>query len=283
MGADCCGRDNPGKCSCFDSVRRHLQSVSIVRYSQTKWIWLESHDEALMCAFSCFCTDYDAPYELARLIKEHAYDDRYPYYITHATVSQERYCSAIQQKLTKKILCPHWYSAQIRAFESISVGLHISSNRDDDIFASLSDRSLPALQMNARHYMARYEQVRRTIHVDGCRLNLHLIALRKTDQKYEKLIAFPKVHVIVLEEGDSVNWINLSCQKIWNRTRCMKNVFIFNRMQKKNEPNASQNTIREVCRYWNIPCISGNEKESQAVDDLFNFMVKYYWFCDVVG
>ena len=41
--------------------------------------------------------------------------------------------------------------------------------------------------------------------------------------------------------------------------------------------------IHEIAKYWNIPVIAlcdDGQNRSQSILNVFNFAVKYYWFCN---
>lgn len=140
--------------------------------------------------------------------------------------------------------------------------------------------------------MDKYEQIRRTIFVDQCQINMHLVSVEtEHDQplshseytNYKLDMRYPKMHMIVLTPSDSVNMANITCLNLWNQRKSMKNVFIVcinDPVLKTTHSKPRKRAINEVARYWNIPYITFDANDSEC--DIFNYATKYYWFCSVV-
>ena len=107
---------------------------------------------------------------------------------------------------------------------------------------------------------------------------MHFIALSQHNN--DDILKYPKLHMIIIDDGcDSLNNVNVECQKIWNEKKSMKNVFIVIMAKSKNKSD-KQCAIDELVRYWNIPYLTLNIDDDKSKLNLFHFIVKYYWFCN---
>ena len=144
--------------------------------------------------------------------------------------------------------------------------------------------------------MDKYNQIRSTIFVDQCQIRMHLVSVPTPEHNqphsnscsgrnrdHDKLdMRYPTMHMIVLTSSDSINMANITCLNLWNQRKSMKNVFIVCPSFKTTHSKSRARALNELTRYWNIPYISFDADSETSRCDLFNFAVKYYWFCNVV-
>jgi len=208
------------------------------------------------------------PKDILLLIKDHCYHPAQHHFNPLPIVCHETACSGIKQQLSKRKLCPRWYTKHVAnntEFEAISIGLHISNDRIERLLSTACEdaESLPALSMTSRRDDCPLQQVRRIVFVDECPFTLQFVSMQQThDARDEKLLSYPMMHVVVIDENESVNSVNLHCQRIWNATKCLENVLVFG-------GGKHLKVVDEVARFWNVPFVQA---------DLLQFLVKYYWF-----
>eukprot|EP00483_Globobulimina_turgida_P009341 UN09360 len=148
----------------------------------------------------------------------------------------------------------------------------------------MCDATLPSLQLRAgaRPSNCKPEYIRtRSIHVDGCRIRLDLISI---SNKYNKQKSrHPLINMIMVNEYDSLIAANNVCKMLWNQRNCMKNCMIVKiKDSMQNIPSNNCKIIDEFAKCYNIPCISICFQNENTITNLFNFAIKYCWFCNVV-
>eukprot|EP01084_Bolivina_argentea_P064349 117372_1 len=271
-----CSTHPSEKCSCF-SNNNAIKYTDIVRYSTSKWIWSETHDNALIDTLSNF--DYIIPNDIMILIKEHAFHEDEEYMVLQPVIMREKHYSNTKQLLSKNI-CRKWFDQYELSTHSLLAALHVSDDKNSkQIFESVDNNSLPSLQFRAQSglYLDKYEQINKTLYIDECRVRLQLIAVNN-EKIDDKILKYPAVNIIVVNESEPLINANNTCKKIWDEKKSMENcIMVCVKDPNKKSCQSSYKAIQQLAKYYNIPFIPLSNNTNKPIADLFRFVIKYYW------
>ena len=144
---------------------------------------------------------------------------------------------------------------------------------------SFNHQALPSLHhkgddLNGVHF--------RTMNIDYCpiRLNLKSNSVEPSDLTESTLIdSDSDCYLILAAAPISIHNLDKICQRIWNTQHSMKNCVVayIPNNQRQNKVYSVELEIN-IVRKWKIPMITMDCSDSQSVRDLFEFLMKYYWF-----
>eukprot|EP01084_Bolivina_argentea_P004380 8326_1 len=270
-------------CTCFNDDKS-VTSTTVVHDITKKWIWSANHDSVLIECLSQNNNQF--PLHVIYLIKDHAYSTTNDHYVSKAIISQDKYYSKPNLLLSKK-LCSRWYHQYFvsnHPFRSLSIALFDSDKQrsSDQIFNHFCNTEvfLPTLQWGSDPPQ-KNQSAKRTVHVDGCTVSIHLSANTMTQTDLNAKQRSGCLKMFILDENTDINQMNRTIQAMntpWKYPQPSTSILVSTNPKGK----APQTRVsQQICRNYNIPCFGLSLQCSKSMHDLFVFCIKYYWFCMV--